>query len=252
MDLRVLIPRHLNCYPKTLAFVTLLIFFKFELSNQQLAPEVSSQLNTDPFYLDLFHKFTSEADFRPRGSILVKPRTEHRPAQATFTSQNQLDRGELNRFRIAYQNNEDYYLKAVYRSKKQDSDSVYPVKTTQTVVKSCSLFVTNLTDTLTININPNNDFISVNLHTSDPECLNIASEELSTNQFRTSISIEQGTIGPQPDTVTYIKRLEEERLNKLKEGKEDNRSFLAKYWMYIVPGVIILMMMSGPEAQGAR
>lgn len=60
---------------------------------------------------------------------------------------------------------------------------------------------------------------------------------------------------PVPDTASYIQKLEREREAREKGEVKDNRSFLAKYWMYIVP-VAIFVMISGatnPEpAQAAR
>ncbi|KAL0839508.1 hypothetical protein ABMA28_016213 [Loxostege sticticalis] len=61
---------------------------------------------------------------------------------------------------------------------------------------------------------------------------------------------------PVPDTASYIQKLEREREAREKGELKDNRSFLAKYWMYIVP-IAIFVMISGatnPEQapQGAR
>ncbi|KAJ2950688.1 hypothetical protein O0L34_g8948 [Tuta absoluta] len=61
---------------------------------------------------------------------------------------------------------------------------------------------------------------------------------------------------PVPDTASYIQKLEREREAREKGELKDNRSFLAKYWMYIVP-VAIFVMISGATApdgpaQGAR
>ncbi|XP_053600195.1 ER membrane protein complex subunit 10 [Plodia interpunctella] len=61
---------------------------------------------------------------------------------------------------------------------------------------------------------------------------------------------------PVPDTASYIQKLEREREAREKGDVKDNRSFLAKYWMYIVP-IAIFVMISGatnpePAAQSAR
>lgn len=209
----------------------------------------SLAIKTEPFYIDLYHRFDSSQDFTPRGSILVRPRTEHRAAQASFVQQNDLTESDVKVLEKSSQQGDTYYLRAALRKKKTNKGE-QALKTTQTILKSCSLYVSNLTDFLTINLSPLNDFISVNLYTTNVECDGEAPSELST-RFNSTVLIDAGSIGPKPDTVTYIKRLEEERQNKLKEGKEDNRSFFAKYWIYIVPAVIMLMMLSGPE-QGAR
>jgi len=234
--------------------LTVLILSSVKSSYQQYLPAEQyplTNIKTEPFYLDIFYKFDLDKDFKQRGSILVKPKVEHRPAQATFVQHNELQLEDLERFKEAYQGNENYILKAVFRPKKP-SDSQHSHRYAQTVVKFCSLYVTNLTDTLVVNLNPLNEFISVNLYTTEPECLPPVDSAQLKSKFNTKIVVDTGIIGPQPDTVTYIKRLEEERINKLKEGKEDNRGFFAKYWMYILPAVILLMMMGGPEAQGAR
>uniref|UniRef100_A0A0K8SWX9 ER membrane protein complex subunit 10 n=1 Tax=Lygus hesperus TaxID=30085 RepID=A0A0K8SWX9_LYGHE len=51
-------------------------------------------------------------------------------------------------------------------------------------------------------------------------------------------------IGPMPDTATYINRLDKEREAKERGSTQDNRSFFAKYWMYIVP-VVLFVLLSG-------
>ncbi|BES91407.1 ER membrane protein complex subunit 10 [Nesidiocoris tenuis] len=50
--------------------------------------------------------------------------------------------------------------------------------------------------------------------------------------------------GPMPDTASYINRLDKEREAKEKGTTQDNRSFLVKYWMYIVP-VALFVLISG-------
>lgn len=210
----------------------------------------SISLKTDPLTIDLYHKFEANQDFKLRGSILVRPKTEYRPASASILNQIELTDSDLEAIRESLKLEEAYYLKASLRpNKKSPQDK--PVRTTQTIVKTCSLASAKLVDYITVNLSPANDFVSVNLHTADHSCSEGELENLP-RKFNTSILVESGSVAPIPDTATYIKRLEEERQNKLKEGKEDNRSFFAKYWIYIVPAVIILMVFSGPGEQGGR
>ncbi|XP_022659388.1 ER membrane protein complex subunit 10-like [Varroa jacobsoni] len=66
-----------------------------------------------------------------------------------------------------------------------------------------------------------------------------------------SVQIDVMKVAPAPETATYIQRLEIERREKEKSQGQDNRSFLSKYWMYIVP-IVIFMLISGasnPEGQ---
>lgn len=205
------------------------------------------------FTVDLYHKFGSGEDrhFGLRGSISVRPKTEYRPAQVSWVGQqSKLSEQDLRALREAAEGNDFYYLRSTIRAKKSadKSEPSGPTKTTQTVIKSCSLYNTRLSDNLVVNLSPFGDFLGVNLYTEDTDCASgaiILSPK--DNSFNTTLSVDLGAIGPHPDTATYLRRIEEERQNKLKEGKEDNRSFFAKYWIYILPAVAILMFFSGPE-----
>lgn len=229
-----------------LLLLTIIFQSIFSSAQQQ---ELLTPLKSDPLTIDLYHKLDSNQDFKSRGTVVVKPRTEHRIAQASLTNQVELSDSEKKILKEAAEKGDTYYLKAVLRQKK--GDQVVELRTTQTLVKTCSLYTSNLVDFITVNLTPSNDFINVNLFTADHECAGQEPDNLA-SKFNTTVLVESGVVGPIPDTATYIKRLEEERLNKAKEGKEDNRSFFAKYWIYIVPAVIILMIFSGPADQGGR
>ncbi|XP_064115901.1 ER membrane protein complex subunit 10-like [Macrobrachium nipponense] len=75
------------------------------------------------------------------------------------------------------------------------------------------------------------------------------SPEVSAVQHNTTVIIRSPTPAPVPDTATYIEKMEAMK-NEKAEGK-DNRSFLAKYWMYIIP-VVLIMLFSGGGQEGAR
>lgn len=239
--------RFLNLLFNTWCCLLLTIIIQSCSSAQQ--QEYSTPLKSDPLTIDLYHKLDSNQDFKLRGSIVVKPRTEHRVAHANLVNQPELSDSDLKILKESSLRGDTYYLKAILREKR--GGQLVHLKTTQTIVKTCSLYTSNLIDFITINLSPLNDFINVNLFTADHECVGEGPESLS-NKFNTTVLVDSGVVGPIPDTATYIKRLEEERLNKAKEGKEDNRSFFAKYWIYIVPAVIILMIFSGPGDQGGR
>lgn len=56
-----------------------------------------------------------------------------------------------------------------------------------------------------------------------------------------------------PDTASFIQKLEREREARDHGEVKDHRGFFAKYWMYIVP-VAILVLVSGatsPEQGGS-
>nr|CAD7574457.1 unnamed protein product [Timema californicum] len=54
-----------------------------------------------------------------------------------------------------------------------------------------------------------------------------------------------------PDTATYVQKLEREREARERGDTKDNRSFLAKYWMYIVPVLIFVLLSGAANPEGA-
>ena len=54
-----------------------------------------------------------------------------------------------------------------------------------------------------------------------------------------------------PDTETYLDKVKKEMEQKEKSAQGGNESFLSKYWIYIVPVVIIMFLMNLANPEGA-
>jgi hypothetical protein len=98
-------------------------------------------------------------------------------------------------------------------------------------------------------------FIGLSIKGGNPSCLEEALIEGSLSspkkkQPTTTVTVEQTSPAPVPDTQSYLQRLEQERNEKIKGSQQDNRSFLAKYWIYIVPVVIFMMIQSATTPEG--
>ncbi|CAJ0925564.1 unnamed protein product, partial [Mesorhabditis belari] len=52
-----------------------------------------------------------------------------------------------------------------------------------------------------------------------------------------------------PDTQSFLDKMDKERRARQHGAEQDNRSFLAKYWMYIVPVVIFMLISSASQQQ---
>ncbi|XP_017494394.1 PREDICTED: ER membrane protein complex subunit 10-like, partial [Rhagoletis zephyria] len=103
----------------------------------------------------------------------------------------------------------DFYYLKAQAYRTLDMDNEEPYQVSTTFLRSCALLESLLSDQLVINLDVNG----------------------------------------KPETKTYLQRIEQERQEKLRGAKQDNRSFLAKYWMYIVP-VVIFMVISGMNPEG--
>ncbi|XP_018013955.1 ER membrane protein complex subunit 10 [Hyalella azteca] len=66
--------------------------------------------------------------------------------------------------------------------------------------------------------------------------------------YNSTVSVRTPVPGTVPDTATYIQRIE--MANKEKAENKDNRSFFAKYWIYIIPAVLLLMVSGGGQEGG--
>ena len=70
--------------------------------------------------------------------------------------------------------------------------------------------------------------------------------------FKTKVMMQHMENGPVPDTAAFIQKMEEEKRKVEKGGVKDNRSFLAKYWMYIVPVVLFMAINGAASPEGGN
>lgn len=118
-----------------------------------------------------------------------------------------------------------------------------------TFTKACQLYESGLSETFNLMIDTSGtSVVGVGLTPYLAVCRG-EPPETPAAQHNTTVIIRSPTPAPVPDTATYIEKLEAMKTEKA-EGK-DNRSFLAKYWMYIVP-VVLIMVLSGGGQDGGR
>ncbi|XP_044184190.1 ER membrane protein complex subunit 10-like [Acropora millepora] len=205
----------------------------------------------DELVFTLEHCLTEGADasFLPRGTIFVK---SLKSLSATFSQREPLSPSELDKLRDLASRNGHYRIRLQPKSGQDNSDVSDGSVTT--VVKACALFASQLTETITLSLDNTGHLYGVGLIVPDRGChlktFNWDSASLPF-YFNTSVSVVLQGTGQLPDTQTYIQKMEREKREKATGKTQDNRSFLAKYWMYIVPVVIVMMLSSQPpENQG--
>lgn len=117
-----------------------------------------------------------------------------------------------------------------------------------------------LHDVLTIAFDHNSAVLGINHKSVNIEAMSDSCESITSNdvdqlvEFSTYVSLKGIEQAPVPDTAGFIQKIEKEREARDRgETKDNNRSFLSKYWMYIVPAVILLLIsgITNPETPGA-
>jgi len=121
---------------------------------------------------------------------------------------------------------------------------------------ACSMVHSGLTDNIHLSIDATRQrVLSISdfpLSARDQDCQS-SFDETVVDEFNTTVRLVDSVDGPIPETQAYLQKIEREKQERQRGEQGDNRSFLSKYWMYIVPVVIVLMLSSAmnPEAQGA-
>nr|CAG4649856.1 EOG090X0JXR [Scapholeberis mucronata]SVE94016.1 EOG090X0JXR [Scapholeberis mucronata] len=203
----------------------------FTVSKAELESDVSSVI--------LLSHSLGEKTLETRGQINVrslKSGLVNIVQDSSFTTQD---------FKEAAEANEFYHLEAVVRYNGVE-------RTFLTSTKACLLYESQLSDIITIHVDLMGNIYGVSLASPhNQQCTGSVVD--FEPEFNTTVLISYMEHGPVPDVAMYVQKIEQEKVAKERGETKDNRSFIAKYWMYIVPLVLVFMMSgaSNPE-QPAR
>ncbi|XP_044728741.1 ER membrane protein complex subunit 10 [Chrysoperla carnea] len=194
-------------------------------------------------YLNLYHDLDGDIvpNFVERGNLTI---TSLRSGSSQIYN-NILSPSEKAKLKDLALNNKFYRLKASITNFDGTSSELY------TFLKACTLANSNLHDALTISLDYSGLVIGVTQNVLNSEICDSAHLAEHARKFNTNVFVQYTENGPVPDTASYIQKMEKEREARERGESKDTRSFLAKYWMYIVPVALFIIISSAANPEGA-
>ncbi|KAL3841979.1 hypothetical protein ACJMK2_020055 [Sinanodonta woodiana] len=182
-------------------------------------------------------------EYTKRGSILIKSVKKNK---AHFSSIGPVTFEEKRALRRLVEENGIYRIRVPLKGTGEKEDYV------STFIPACSVYESALSDQLIVSVDQSGEVIGISIMGNPSHCSGLDVPDSNLTNWNTMVEISQTIQGPVPDTQTYIERMKREEQAKAQGQQGDNRSFIAKYWMYIVPFVIIVFLMQSMDQQGGQ
>jgi hypothetical protein len=178
-------------------------------------------------------------------------RTSH---HSTQIESNQFDQSTRQELKNAYETNKNsfYRLRLV---KKQLNTLVY-VTSSFTYLKN--LIHSDFAINLTLNTGFTGRLNSISIKTTPIKTDTPQKNIVDFDYLTIYASVQNIKPGQSPETDAYLEKVKKELEQKEKGAQGDNQSFFSKYWIYIVPVVVIMFLSNlvnpegGPGAAGSR
>ena len=194
--------------------------------------------------LPIEHSFGIGDEFTPRGNIIFRA---SKGANAKFLATVELNNEELSKLQHLVSENGFYFIRSPTKIGETLDDNTSSTSYVQTFVKACYLYGSGLKEVITVAVDYSGNVIGLNIVSPRSDC---SADMYYSNPpvvFNSTVVVQQQVAGAAPDAQTFVKKLEQDAADQ-KSGKgKDNRSFLAKYWMYILPVFLILMLSTQAE-----
>ncbi|XP_071100461.1 ER membrane protein complex subunit 10-like [Haliotis cracherodii] len=180
--------------------------------------------------------------YTKRGTIVIHSLKGNR---ARFTQTAPLSPEERAQLQNLAQSNGIYRVRIPVTSQEdqQTQNEVY----ISTFTRACAIYESGLSDQMMVNFDQSGEVLGISLTAIPGLCVGADVPASNLTNWKTSVEAVLTVSGPVPDTQTYIEKMKREEAEKAKGQQGDNRSFFGKYWMYIVPFVILVMVASSSD-----
>ncbi|XP_077386766.1 ER membrane protein complex subunit 10 isoform X1 [Festucalex cinctus] len=201
------------------------------------------------FSVPLEHSFEVDdvSKFRVRGALLLKAGRE----PGVSLSQNQLTQDDRVKLKDVASVDGLYRIRVPRVSLQADRQTERQMDGYLTAfVRACAMVESHLSDVITLHTDVSGTLIGISIVTLPGACRGAdVEDDVDLELFNTTLSVMAPVNAPGPETALFLERLEQESENKGKNPQEQ-KSFFAKYWMYIVPLVLFLMMSGAQDQSG--
>ncbi|XP_065661300.1 ER membrane protein complex subunit 10 [Hydra vulgaris] len=208
--------------------------------------ESSFSASNTNFKILIEHAFGVQDTFTPKGKVLVKANRAGGGASATLIEEFTLNENDFSKLSALVKENGLYFIRTLSHNQDDVSKSQLYVST---FVKACYLVGSGMNEKISISIDNENNILGLSLISPSSDCNN---NHKKLRMFNSTVHIIQQIPGSIPDTQSFSKKESEQRNDK---GKvEENQSFIGKYWMYILPVFLILLLsaQAEPPAEGSE
>ncbi|XP_070704124.1 ER membrane protein complex subunit 10 isoform X1 [Pempheris klunzingeri] len=201
------------------------------------------------FSVPLEHSFEVDdvARFRVRGALVLKGGRE----PGVTLSQSQLSEGDRAKLKEVAAVDGLYRIRVPRVFLQADRQTERQMEGHLTAfVRACAMVESHLSDVISLHTDVSGYLIGVSIVTLPGACRGTEVEdEVDLEVFNTTLSVMAPVNAPGPETALFLERMEQESEKKGKNPQEQ-KSFFAKYWMYIVPLVLFLMMSGAQDQSG--
>ncbi|XP_076121827.1 ER membrane protein complex subunit 10 isoform X1 [Alosa pseudoharengus] len=227
---------------------TFILLLWTEFASCNLGRRPNDALDTD-FSVLLEHSFEIDdlPRFRRRGSLELRSGRE----PGVTISQSQLSEEDRNMLKEVAAVDGLYRIRVPRVSLQADRQIEKQTDGYLTAfVRACAMVESHLSDVITLHTDVTGYLIGVSIVTLPGACRGVEVEdEVDLESFNTTLSVMGPVNAPPPETALFIEQIKQEMEKKVKNPQEQ-KSFFAKYWMYIVPLVLFLMMSGAQDQSG--